>query len=481
MRADASKCIDPREVVWSGLSSSDEIGSVFTHGDRVFRAISPGHAQPVRELLGCGLIQELTRRGLFPETEVANVTLEGYPLLLEHRRLPVTSYPYEWSLAMLRDAGRAVLEVNRLAAEFGYQLKDCHAYNVLFDGLQPVFVDFGSFVRRTGDNWLAYEEFVRSYLYPSAVWAQGNHYLAQKICADLSPMPHSSFLLYRYPAARSLARFVPLFDKLAYLYFRARLVSAYPEPVLRQRVPPRLGPLLEGALALERSGLMPLQRVNLAKLRERLDQVATRTDRSLWGSYHAELLDDQNRVRSTPRFDRVVELVRQLGSRTVLELGGNRGVLSRLLLQTSDVQRVICSDRDELAIDELYRGCPDRLARLHPVVLDMMAPQAVPGLPSSDERFRADTVLALALTHHLFLRPPFYSFQRVLDAIASYSKRYVLVEFMPLGLLDKGRAPALPDGYTLERFREAFRTRFALLREEALEENRVLFLGERYQ
>lgn len=475
-----SELIDPGEIAWSSLSQADQVGSVFNHRGRVLRAIRPGQEASVHALLQSGLPAELTRRKLLPQTEIAKARLEGAAMVLQHRRLPVTSYPYEWSLSMLADAGRCVLAINQLANRYGYQLKDCHPYNVLFDGLAPVFVDFGSFapLQEGSQNWLAYEEFVRSYLYPARIWASGNHYLAQKICADLELMPHSAYLLYEYAAARPLARFLPAVEKALYLYYRARLVSAYPESVLRERISPRLEAVLDGAIALQRRGVMPLQRVDMARLRGRLDRSSQRHDRSLWGNYHAELLTEDNEVRSTPRFDRVVEIARELQPSTALELGGNRGVLSRLLLARTNVERVICTDRDELAIDELYRGCREREPRLHAAVLDLMAPTSAPGLPSASERFRSQLVLALALTHHLFLRPPYYSFERVLDTLASYSERYLLVEFMPLGLLDKGRAPRLPAGYTLERFRAAFTQRFRLLREEALEPNRVLLVGE---
>jgi hypothetical protein len=66
----------------------------------------------------------------------------------------------------------------------------------------------------------------------------------------------------------------------------------------------------------------------------------------------------------------------------------------------------------------------------------------------------------------------------VLDVIGLYARRYVLIEFMPLGLFYNGVAPPLPDWYTENWFSEAFSRKFKLIERVQLEPNRVLYVGE---
>ena len=70
--------------------------------------------------------------------------------MLEHERVPVVSYPYEWSFAMLREAAALQLDVLRAALDEGMSLKDGTAYNVQFVGSRPTFIDVGSFEPASG-------------------------------------------------------------------------------------------------------------------------------------------------------------------------------------------------------------------------------------------------------------------------------------------------------------------------------------------
>ncbi|QEL54994.1 hypothetical protein [Chromobacterium paludis] len=60
-------------------------------------------------------------------------------------RLPFISYPHEWSQSQLYDAARLTQDINRDLAENGWELKDASAWNILFQGCQPVFCDHLSF------------------------------------------------------------------------------------------------------------------------------------------------------------------------------------------------------------------------------------------------------------------------------------------------------------------------------------------------
>lgn len=93
------------------------------------------------------------------------------------------------------------------------------------------------------------------------------------------------------------------------------------------------------------------------------------------------------------------------------------------------------------------------------------------------DRFKADAVVALALTHHLVLGQHL-SIELFFEIVSKYSSRYVFIEFMPLGLWSGAPSAPLPSWYCQEWFKTAFEKYFTLHLIETLEENRVLFFGE---
>jgi hypothetical protein len=471
--------LDPSEISFASLSLVDDRGRVFTWNGRLFRAIRSEMVGEIRELLASGLLEELRVTGLFPATTLTDYELEGYGLVLEHEVVPAITYPFEWSFSMLQAAALTVIEVSQVARKFGYELKDCHGYNVAFHRSRAMYLDLGSFVKMQpgAAGWRAYEEFVQSYLYPLELWRSGNHFIAQRLLADQSLMPHESYLLYRYPVLRKLGPMLRNLAKLQYVYYKGRVISSYPEEMLRERLPTQLEPALDAALFLKGLHLLPLQTVNFDRLAKRVKSVERTGYTTTWGDYHDGLIVD-DLANTTPRFRRIVELVRTLDAKTAVELAGNQGALSHLLLKETQIERVICSDIDESAVDRMFLRNEKSDIPLLPTLLDFMIPIAPRYVPAPNERFRSDIVLALAVTHHLLLKPPFFAIDQVLRAIASYSRKYVFVEFMAKGLFDGKGAPRLPAWYTAEWFRDAFNKVCTLLHEEQLEENRLLFVGE---
>jgi hypothetical protein len=60
------------------------------------------------------------------------------------------------------------------------------------------------------------------------------------------------------------------------------------------------------------------------------------------------------------------------------------------------------------------------------------------------------------------------------------TNKYVIVEFMPLGLYsgEENVTPTLPDFYTLDWFKGVFSDHFTYIHDEKLEKNRHVFIGE---
>ncbi len=455
----------------SPLSLVDDMGAVFLTPDRVLRAVYPAAAAMVEALLGSGLPDDLAVRGLMPATRRSEVTIPGYAFVLEHPRLPVITYPNEWSYGMLRDAAALVLEINALANVRGYELKDCHGYNVLFDGPRPCFVDFGSLSPRPAGSrgWLAREEFIRAYEYPLQIWADGGEFLARRLVAASDLMSHLDHGLYRWPWLRWAG--AGGYQRLVHYWHRYRCLSFTPNDKIRNRLPVPWGGL---ACALKNRGWLPAQEASLARLRSRVLHRRRRGVGGFWRDYQGAGAG----FVATPRFRRIIELLGQCGAESVIELGGNQGRLSGELLRAGVVKRALCTDAEEWAVDLAYERARAGSEPLHTAVLDFIHPMTSPFGESPATRLQADAALALAVCHHLLLtqRVPV---ERVLRNIGSFAGQVVFVEFMPLGLWDGQCAHPVPDWYTLDWFRAAFEREFEPWHEELLEQNRHLFCGRR--
>jgi len=98
MQIDSNMTLKPdiQEVQFSSLSVIDSVGKVFVWRDRLFRAIYHDAVSKIRAVLDSGLFEELTANGLFPKTWIADFSLPGFGMVLEHQRYSTVAYPYEW-------------------------------------------------------------------------------------------------------------------------------------------------------------------------------------------------------------------------------------------------------------------------------------------------------------------------------------------------------------------------------------------------
>ena len=87
---------------------------------------------------------------------------------LSHPKVDFPSYPFEWSASMLYSAGELTIDLARDLLEERKGLKDASAYNILYQGPNPVFIDLASVEKRDENNpyWLPYSQFIRMFVLP---------------------------------------------------------------------------------------------------------------------------------------------------------------------------------------------------------------------------------------------------------------------------------------------------------------------------
>jgi SAM-dependent methyltransferase len=391
---------------------------------------------------------------------------EPWARVLEHERIPVVSYPYEWPFAMLRAAASLELEVLRAALDDGMSLKDGTAYNVQFVGSRPVFIDIGSFEPASGP-WPGYRQFCQTLLFPLLVHAHLGvppQPLLRGSVDGLAPTDVAGMF-------RGLRRFR-----------KGVLRNVTLHGLLDRRVKTATE---ETKADLKRAGfsteVTKATAANLAKLVAGLD-VGRRA--STWKDYRTTCSYSADDAEAKQAFVRAA--IADGPSDLVLDLGANDGEYARLAADHAGY--VVAVDSDESVIDGLYRRLrADADERILPLVMNLADPSGGIGWRNREraafvDRVRPDVVLALALVHHLTIAAN-VPLPEVVSWLGAYGGR-VVVEFVhrddvQVRRLLANKPPGLFDDYRRESFEALLGEQFLVHGQTTLPAGtRTLYLAE---
>ena len=455
----------------------DPMGFLFTYDGRIFRAIYNSEKANVLYLFESGAIEELNKTKLIPYTKISDIQLEGFDLVLEHERIKTVTYSTEWSFEMLKEAAGVIIEVNNILFKYGYETKDAHNHNVVFDKYVPKYVDIGSFhKRKIKKYWECKDEFYRIFLYPLKIWSSGNSQFARKSISDVADYLHRyEYTLYKYPFLRIIPSNVV--TNISYFLEVIRNLSKFDLDNIFIVKKPRLKrKILKFIHKVSLMGLLPNNSVNLKRLTKMIKRIKRPHLITKWGEYHLKVNKDQL-FEETGRFALIIELLKKHNVKEVFEIGGNQGLLSIEIGKFID--KVICSDYDEVAVDIMFLNARNAKANITPVLFDIMHPIYL-SVPFADKlkpqiRFKSQATLILAVSHHLLLGQKI-PIDSIFQTITEYTKEFIFIEFMPNGI-DKS---PVPSWYTTDWFRESFQKYFELILEKPSEKdsNRILFIGK---
>ena len=309
--------------------------------------------------------------------------------VLEHQRLPVVSYPYEWSFGMLKDAALLQIDLTLDAIDDAMTLKDATPFNVQWIGSRPTFIDIGSFTAyEPGDPWAGYRQFCEMFLYPLLLQAYRNVPFHPWLRGRLDGMTADE--CRSCLSARDYLR--P--GVLTHVYLQGKVQARY-EAADRN---------IKGELRAAGFGAALIKN-NLARLRRTVERLHWNPARSTWSNYQREhSYEDADLARKSTIVRQVLAAKRWS---LVWDIGCNTGVYSRMAAEHAEY--VLALDADHVVIDRLYHALKaERHATILPLVADVADPS--PGLgwrgrerrPLAD-RGTPDLILCLALMHHLVI------------------------------------------------------------------------------
>jgi hypothetical protein len=475
------------DINFSNKSMVDDFGRVFFYKNRVFRKVNLDKKEYCIELLNSDLFSELTQKNLIPPTKISNEFGSSDELILEHKKI-LETLQHEWSFQMYKDAALMVLEVNKICNYHGYELKDAHTLNVLFDNFSPVFIDFGSISKLNQKSkkgfWIAYDEFLNSFFVPLLFWSNNRHYIVRKLLESnfhrMVTIPHQSL------RKSGLLDIVGIPDFEFSFSLKNRIIFTSKRRYSLIAFITKLGNFLSKKILKKRNKIFKYEQISFEldslflkeSIQQKILNLKFPSASSQWNGYHKKFYDEINHIKYPKRFKKLLEIIKNHQDiKNVIDLAGNEGYFSILLSQEANLDRIVLADYDENVIDNAYENFKKlNISNITPILLNFMFTIDLPG---TAKRYQSDLVIALAITHHLILSHD-YSLSTILERLVLFSNKYVMVEFMPLGLwsIENKIAANLPKWYSIDWFRGEFVKHFDILLEEQLEENRIVFFGK---
>ncbi len=450
--------IESSDIQLMKSSSLDMRGRTFVYGGNFYRGIYAGYEDSIKKLFDCGLIEELNNARLIPQTCISNYYSDEFPLIIKHEFIEPCLYIHEWTYHMLCDAALMIEKLIKVLHKYGYGLWDCHTENILFCGIEPVYCDLGSFflMEELAQNHrgIPFEQF-KTYYIEIAKMLRNNGSLARSFLNNYENIELEDAEIF----CRGLQRRILPFENYFWRGYHKFVKNTS---------------IFEKILFSHYSHKVRVYNKRLVR-------------KARWSNYQG--LNDQllasydARKTGFLRFERVLDVIKSLEVSTIYEWGANAGLLSILCCKKySNIVRYVSCDYDDYSVDTLYQFIRSKkheqeyLNKIIPLIGSFWDSINLKNRNSAD-RLRSDLVIGLAISHHLLLAQGM-NIDVMFESFASYTNRYIIIEFMPLGLWSGGDYPGVPGWYTIDWFLEHMKKKFEVMSVEQTEENRIMIVGK---
>lgn len=437
--------ISVKDVHFLSSASSVHNARLFEWEGNLYRAISSEKTELFKQIFDDHIIDHLTEKGYVVDTKISPFNLDGCSMVLEHRRIPFVTYPFEWPALAIKDAALLHLEMNIELAKYGMATLDAHPWNILFDGGKPTFVDIGSIVPIAEINpQSVISEFNGYFLYPLRLMELEQYRIARSLLFDfVNPISNNEylFLTRRHSLTQSATKLKQHvrkylsgkvgnhFRSLSSNFSKSKFNSNYQTPGLWQK--------------------------HLENLHSTITKIKLNTNQSSWSGYYEKLPPFDNPDQWTIKQQTVSKLLKKLRPQTVLDIGSNTGWYSYLAYHLGS--QVAACDVDEVCLNYLYEGAKNKHLSVTSLLMNLRSPSPSYGwggirYPSAAQRLEADCVLALAIVHHLVFKQ-MADFDQISHSLSQFVKHNLIVEFISQEdqYVKKWRSSKVP-WYTLDNF-----------------------------
>ena len=445
-------------------SFRDPSGFLFIENGTLFRSINRPYQRHYDYLINSGLYNKLVADNLLiPHKEVQHPAenRDDTYKIIQPEYVPFISYPYEWCFSQLKDAALTMVKIQKLALNCNMVLKDASAYNIQYFKGKPILIDTLSFeIYKENQPWIGYRQFCRHFLAPLSLMASRDVRLGQlmRIYIDGLPLDLVSGLLPNSTWIKPALLF--------HIHLHAKAQKRY-EAKASQLI----------AKKVSKHSLIAL----IHHLESAIADMQWRPAGTEWSEYYEDSNYSQVAMNQKKRL--VEAYLSESKPSTVWDLGANRGVFSRIA--TARDADTFAFDIDSAAVEKNYRLMKEnKETKLLPLCVDLTNPSPSIGWANEErlsliKRGPADTVLALALIHHMAIsnNVPF----RRISAFLSQVCRFLIIEFVPKNDSQVQRLLRTREDifsyYTQDNFEVSFGDHFSILkREKIADTQRTLYL-----
>jgi SAM-dependent methyltransferase len=447
----------------------DPAGSLSFEDDLVIRRIGADSRLDVLDFLESPFCRVLQERG---DLIAAAIDDSRSGLSLLHPRIPIPTYPWEWTPSQWFKAAELTLDLCLEALEAGWILKDATPLNVLFINARPVFVDILSFERRNPKSsiWLAYGQYVRTFLLPLLMNRMLNWPLELSLFKRDGYEPADCYAALGWGHRLSRDAFWPV--TLPTILDRRKAADT----AARRRPTRAVDPEVATAVLTR----------TLNNLRVRTHRAMPKGHVSGWSEYKGTLTH-YTAEQSRQKFEWVRQTLASSRPARVLDIGANTGEFSKLAAEMG--AEVTALERDMTSADQIFQMARQRSLAIQTIHADIARPtpgvgwqngESVALLPRLEGQF--DLVLMLAVIHHLVLMEQI-PLPAILALCHRLTQRFLVIEWVPVEdpmyqSLMRGR-DTLYGSLTEADLLTACDGRFRVLNRNALENGRILFLFEK--
>jgi len=429
------------------LTGYDNNGKVFDCGDYILRQINPDYIIQTMEIFKVYNTNNLKGLGLV-ETELNNTDKS-----LRHVKYPIT-YPYEWPPDMYKDAVLFHLNLFIELDKYELTIKDALPSNILYNYMQPVFVDFLSIVKKENlfkEEWLLEgskfqdkrfvvidKMFLPFMLIPLIAMSNKKYMLARAIlsvraCNMGNPQPElieayeENYIQYN-GIIRSLKKYLKnlLVHRNKYNEINS-LLNSY-----KNKNAPMFIDFIK----------------DMHKFVISLDVTPPDSGYASFYDEKGEHFDYSNTHSWGNKQKNVYKVLKNEKPSSVIDVGANTGWFSFLAEKTG--ARVIALDIDNSCINSIYRISKQNNNSILPLVVafeDLTKEyygtsidtieyadrnyKDVPLFLSPIDRFQGDLVMCLGLLHHLILGMGL-DIALVFKVLSKMTKKSILLEFVDI-------------------------------------------------
>lgn len=445
-------------------SFKDNHGNVYHHENKIFRAINSSGKELFEDLVENNIIEESTKNNFLIETSIINnknFLNVNCSYLVEHKKIPFLSYPYEWSFDQLKIAALHHLNFQIFLLEKNFILKDASAFNIQFFGNSPIFIDLLSIkLKKKDEYWLGHNQFCDEFLNPL-------------LFTFFKKVPFNA--LYQGNlngiTTENLNNLLSLKDKTNFFVFlniflKSKLQKNYSEKNLinlKQRKFSKIS-----YLYILKNFKNFIEKINLDKKK------TTWSDYSLNNTYSSDQFNQKKNI--------IIEFVKKNSPKFLLDIGCNDGVYSEFACKNG-ADYVVGVDSDYLSINKAFKRSKNNKLNFLPLLIDFANPTPSLGWRQIErssfiDRCNFDSIIALAVIHHLVIGKNL-PLNEVIDVFMKISKNGI-IEFVPKEDETVKYMLALREDvffdYNIENFEKILATKAIIVNQhKLLNSNRVIF------